>query len=72
MTPAESDRRALLDLARGVAAGTIRPSISDSLVPLYAAENSYDPLTTFSLLVEAVGSGRPVEPLLNSLMGEAA
>lgn len=69
---ADSNRRELLHLARGVAAGKIRPELADSIVPRTASEFAPCPLATFALLVEAVGSGRPVEPLLNSLMGQAA
>ena len=67
---ATSRRADLLHLARGVAAGTIRPALADSLVPLTASEFAVNPLATFALLVEAVGSHRPVEQLLNALMCE--
>lgn len=67
-----SARAELLNLARAVAAGTIRPQLADEIVPLTASAVAPNILATFAELVEAVGSHRPVEDLLNRLTAETA
>jgi hypothetical protein len=72
---ADSNRRELLDLARGVAAGTVRPSLADALVPLTASEFARDPLAVFHrVLVPAVRDHDAdlIASSLNLLMGQEA
>lgn len=63
-------RRELYELMSGAATGEIRPSITDSLVPLYASALCGDALTVFQAGVVALREQRmtDVAEHLNSLM----
>lgn len=71
----KSTRAELLELARGIAAGTIRRGLADEIVPLTAAESTPDPLAIFHrVLVPAIrnGDAELIASSLNLLMGQAA